>query len=108
MSKRLVPLILAVSLATSVCALPPLRPRDAVGSSENDEFKARMEAIKKAAAENMASLRQYTWLERTTLFYKGEIKNVKDQQVKFGPDGKPEKTLISSSPEEKKKGGRKK
>lgn len=105
MSRRLVPFTVAASLAALASLLPLPGTHDAAGLGENDEFKARIEAIKKAAAENMASLRQYTWLQRTTLYYKGEIKNVKDQQVRFGPNGKLEKTLISSEPEEKKKGG---
>ena len=48
-------------------------------------------------AENAKLIRQYTFKVRTEVAYKGQPTAVRINQVRFGPDGKREMTVISQS-----------
>ena len=48
-------------------------------------------------AENAKLIRQYTFKLRTEIAYKGQPTAVRINQVRFGPDGKREMTVISQS-----------
>ena len=54
----------------------------------------RSAAIKEALAKNQAALRQYTWIETTTISLKGEVKKKEQKQCSYGPDGKVQKVPI--------------
>ena len=54
----------------------------------------RAAAIKEALAKNQAALRQYTWIETTTISLKGEVKKKEQKQCSYGPDGKVQKVPI--------------
>ena len=54
----------------------------------------RSAAIKEALAKNQAALRQYTWVETTTISLKGEVKKKEQKQCSYGPDGKVQKVPI--------------
>ena len=41
------------------------------------ELQQKLAAAKQAAALNQQALRSYSWLEKTELSYKGEVKNTK-------------------------------
>jgi len=70
----------------------------------------RSAAIKEALAKNQAALRQYTWVETTTISLKGEVKKKEQKQCSYGPDGKVQKMPIpgQAAPQqaEQKVGGR--
>jgi hypothetical protein len=50
-------------------------------------------------------LRSYSWLEKTELSLKGEVKSTKIDSCRYGPDGKVQKTpVVEPPPPEKKRG----
>ncbi len=63
----------------------------------------KIAAAKQAAAHNQQALRSYTWIEKTEISLKGEVKNTSLQACRYGPDGKVQKTPLSepAPPEEK-------
>lgn len=68
----------------------------------------RSAAIKEALAKNQAALRQYTWIETTTISLKGEVKKKEQKQCSYGSDGKVQKVPIpgQAAPQEaQEKGG---
>ena len=69
------------------------------------DLKQRLAAVKQAAAANQQELRSYTWLEKTELSLKGEIKATKVDSCRYGADGKVQKTpVVTPPPAEKKRG----
>ena len=61
--------------------------------------------IKQAIGQNQAQLKQYAWTETTEIALKGEDKKRSQNDCKYGPDGKVQKTPIgSTAPPPKKKG----
>jgi hypothetical protein len=69
-------------------------------------LQEELAAAKASAAQNQLALRSYTWVEKTELSLKGEIKNTKLNTCRYGPDGKVQKTPIGDPPPppEKKRG----
>lgn len=65
----------------------------------------KIAAFKQALAENQKQLRQYQWIETTTISMKGEAKSQVVKQCSYGPDGKVKKQQISASPQQKTPGG---
>ena len=55
-------------------------------------------ALKQSLAANQAALRQYTWVESTTITMKGEVKKQEQKQCYYGADGKVQKTAIAGQP----------
>jgi hypothetical protein len=55
------------------------------------------EKLAAVMAENAKRLHQYTYKQRTEVLYKGEDKIVRLNDVRFGPDGKRQATLISQT-----------
>ena len=54
---------------------------------------------------NQKALRSYSWLEKTELRLKGELKNTKVDMCKYGPDGNVQKTpVVEPPPAEKQRG----
>jgi hypothetical protein len=69
------------------------------------DLKQRLAAAKEAAGKNAQAQRAYTWLEKTELSLKGEVKNTKIDSCRYGPDGKVIKTpVVTPPPPEKKRG----
>jgi len=69
------------------------------------DLKEKLAAVKQAAAANQQELRSYTWLEKTELSLKGEVKATKVDSCRYGPDGKVQKTpVVTPPPAEKKRG----
>jgi flavin-binding protein dodecin len=64
-------------------------------------------AIKEALARNQAALRQYSWIETTTISLKGEVKKQEKKQCVYGTDGKVQKTPLpgQAAPQQQEKGG---
>src|SRR3954470_12555056 len=88
-----------VGVAVIVHALVVWRPVDA------QDLQQKLAAAKQAAAKNQQALRSYSWIEKTELLLKGEVKNTKVDSCRYGPDGKVQKTaLVEPPPPEPKRG----
>jgi hypothetical protein len=75
------------------------------GPASAQDLKEKLAAVKQAAAANQQALRSYTWLEKTELSLKGELKATKVDSCRYGPDGKVQKTpVVQPPPPEKKRG----
>jgi len=75
------------------------RPADA------QDVQQKLAAVKQSIAANQQALRSYTWLEKTELSLKGEVKATKVDSCRYGPDGKVQKTpVVQPPPAEKKRG----
>ncbi len=84
------------ALAIAVLAPPPIAGQD---------LQQKLAAAKDAAAINQQALRSYTWLEKTELSVKGEIKTTKVDSCRYGPDGKLQKTPVVQPPPPQQKRG---
>ena len=83
-------------IAVAYVAGPPMHAQD---------LQQKLAAAKQAAAQNQKALRSYSWLEKTELSLKGEVKNTKVDMCKYGPDGKVQKSaVVEPAPAEKKRG----
>ena len=62
---------------------------------EAQDMQQKVAAAKQAAAQNQQALHAYTWIEKTEIAVKGEVKNTKIESCRYGPDGKVQKTPLS-------------
>ncbi len=76
------------------------------GVSAGQDVQQKAAAAKEAAARNQQALRSYSWITKTELSLKGDVKNTKIESCQYGPDGKVHKTELSEppAPQEKKRG----
>ena len=82
------------------CALALIAARPAA-----QDLQQKLAAAKQAAALNQQALRSYSWLEKTELSLKGEVKNTKVDMCRYGPDGKVQKTpVVEPAPPQKQRG----
>ena len=69
------------------------------------DIQQKLAAAKEAAARNQQALRSYSWLEKTELRLKGDLKNTKVDMCKYGPDGRVQKTpVVEPEPPKKQRG----
>jgi hypothetical protein len=69
------------------------------------DVQQKLAAAKEAAARNQQALRSYSWIEKTELRLKGEVKNTKVDMCRYGPDGKVQKTpVVEPAPPQKQRG----
>jgi hypothetical protein len=69
------------------------------------DLQQKLAAAKESAARNQQALRTYSWLEKSELSLKGEVKSTKVDMCRYGPDGKVQKTpVVEPPPPEKKRG----
>ncbi len=81
------------------CALAGLALALVVGEPvEAQDLQQKVAAVKQAAAQNQQALRSYSWLEKTELSLKGEVKSTKVESCRYGPDGTVQKTPVSEPP----------
>jgi hypothetical protein len=80
------------TLAVVAAALVAGRPAEA------QDLQQKVAAAKQAAAENQQALRSYSWVEKTEISLKGEVKNTKIESCRYGSDGKVLKTPMSEPP----------
>jgi hypothetical protein len=73
---------------------------------QSPELQQKAAAAKETAARNQQALRAYSWVAKTELSFKGEVKNTKIESCQYGPDGKVQKTLLTDppAPPQKKRG----
>src|SRR5512144_2569348 len=88
-----------IGLALAIFAAIASRPADA------QDLKQKLAAAKESAAKNAQALRSYTWLEKTELSLKGEVKNTKVDSCRYEPDGNVQKTPVVTPPPPQKKRG---
>jgi hypothetical protein len=89
----------AIRLLLVACALT------VASAAGAQDLKQKLAAVKAAAGKNAQEQRSYSWLEKTELLLKGEIKSTKVESCKYGPDGKVQKTpVVEPPPPEKKRG----
>ncbi len=94
MKRTLTTIVLAL-VVTAIARAP-------VGAQD---VQQKLAAAKQAAAANQQSLRGYSWLEKTELSLKGEVKNTKVDMCRYGPDGKVQKSpVVTPPPREKQRG----
>ena len=68
-------------------------------------MQQKLAAAKQGAAANQKALRSSSWVEKTELSLKGEVKNTKVDMCRYGPDGKVQKTpVVEPPPPEKQRG----
>ena len=72
---------------------------------QSPDLQQKAAAAKEAAARNQQALRAYSWITKTELSVKGEVKNTKIESCKYGPDGKVQKTELTEPPKQKKQRG---
>ena len=65
---------------------------------QSPDLQQKAAAAKEAAARNQQALRSYSWITKTELSVKGEVKNTKLESCQYGPDGKVQKTELSEPP----------
>jgi len=69
------------------------------------DLQQKLAAAKESAARNQQALRSYSWLEKTEILLKGELKSTKVDMCRYGADGKVQKTpVVEPPPPEKKRG----
>ncbi len=73
--------------------------------AQNPQLQDRVAEIKEGIAANKQSLAKYTWQEQQTISIKGNTKKKNVFEVRMGPDGKPQKTELSSNPSSSGSGG---
>jgi hypothetical protein len=74
-------------------------------TADAQDLQQKLAAVKQSIAANQQALRSYTWLEKTELSLKGEVKATKVDSCRYGPDGKVQKTpVVQPPPPEKKRG----
>ena len=76
-----------------------------MGQDLQQMIQQKAAALKQSVADNRAALQQYSWIEKTELSLKGEVKNTKVESCQYGPDGEVHKTPISVPPPPEKKRG---
>jgi hypothetical protein len=87
------------------CVLTGLVLAAVVQPAGAQDLKERLAAVKQSIAANQQALRSYTWLEKTELSLKGEVKATKVDSCRYGPDGKVQKTpVVQPPPPEKQRG----
>jgi hypothetical protein len=74
------------------------RPADA------QDLQQKLAAAKEAAARNQQMLRSYSWMEKTELRLKGEVKATKVDSCRYRPDGEVQKTAVFEPPPQKRRG----
>jgi hypothetical protein len=73
--------------------------------AQGQELQERVAELKESMAKNKQSLAQYTWVEQVNISLKGELKKQERFQVRYGPDGKAQKTSLNPAPDSSSESG---
>jgi hypothetical protein len=76
-----------------------------IALAQQPSLPERVAALKASLAASQVILKQYEWIETTTVSLKGEEKSRKQERCYYGADGKVQKIEINASPEPEKKRG---
>jgi hypothetical protein len=77
----------------------------AAAQNRNSLVQQRLAEMRQAVAANKRQLGRYTWQEKQIVSVNGQVKKESLYQVRLGPNGEQQKTLIMSTPEAAKPGG---
>ena len=87
------------------CALTALALTALARPAGAQDMQQKLAAVTQSVAATQQALRSYTWLEKTELSLKGEVKSTKVDSCRYGPDGKVQKTpVVEPPPPEQKRG----
>lgn len=93
------------AVAQGLAMIAALALSQRAGAQALPGLQEKLAAGKQSAAQNQLALRSYTWVEKTELSLKGEVKNTKVDLCRYGPDGKVQKTpVVQPAPAQKKRG----
>jgi hypothetical protein len=87
---------IALTATALALAAPPVVAQD---------LQQMLAAAKQSAAANQKALRSYSWMEKTEISLKGEVKSTKVDMCKYGPDGTVQKTPVVEPPPPQKRRG---
>ena len=105
MPQRKLPMTLSKSrLAVAACSFA-LVLAPALMKAQGPEIQQRVAALKQNIAHNKQAIRQYQWIQTTTISLKGEQKSQNQKQCYYGADGTLTKVLITTTPPPEQKGG---
>src|SRR5262249_21873980 len=76
----------------------------AVAQDPNQELQQKLAAFRESVAQNQVALRQYSWMQKTQLSIKGDLKATKTESCRYGPEGEVQKTPVSEPAAEQKRG----
>ncbi len=88
-----------IAVVVIACAVFWLRPADA------QDLQQKLTVANGAAARIQQTLRSDSWIEKTELLLKGEVKATKVDSCRYGPDGTVQKTAVVTPPPPQKKRG---
>jgi hypothetical protein len=97
-AKLFAPVALALALTVNVA-------RPVTMTAQGPSVEERVGALKASLAASQAALKQYEWIETTTISLKGEVKSQKQNRCYYGADGGVTKVPVAATPPPKKKGG---
>lgn len=83
---------LIVLLTMSLMAAYTVTAQEAAAGKQ--ALQQRVAELKQSMAANKAKLKNYTWTETTLVSIKGDTKKDSQQQCRYGPDGKIQKTPL--------------
>src|SRR5262245_26105008 len=94
--------VLSLALAAALHTAAPIAQQTQAPSAQE-----RVAALKESLAANQKTLRQYSWVETTTISMKGEVKKQEQKNCSYGADGKVQKTPVpgTSAPKQQESGG---
>jgi hypothetical protein len=84
-------------LIKSLLALAPAAALLTTISAQGPSPQEKIAALKESLAANQAALKQYSWIETTTISMKGEVKKQEQKQCSYGADGKVQKTPVAGA-----------
>jgi len=61
-------------------------------------IQQKVAALKQTVVMNQQELKQFSWIEKTELSVKGDVKNTKLESCRYGTDGKVEKNPFDRTP----------
>ena len=64
--------------------------------AQNPAAEQRISAVRQAVLQNQTKLRGYQWLETTEVSIKGDLKNRRQAECRYGADGRIQKTPVGA------------
>jgi len=64
--------------------------------AQSPSTEQRISAVRQAVLQNQSKLRGYQWLETTEVSIKGELKNRRQAEFRYGADGRIQKTPVGA------------
>lgn len=90
----------ATIIVASIAMLAPV-----TAQAQAPELASKVAALKASMAANQAALRNYTWVETTTITYNGVVKAVRQAQASYAADGSVQKVPLSAPAPQQQAGG---